>query len=140
MVVSALASMLAPSAVVLALLLISLPGSIGSNDDGQGFLFLYFMVAANFIGAVPALISWAVCFRPIVIQGRHRPQVRSVKELARSTAIVGGCWGLLFSLVSGWWVWIPIMALAGIVPGLAYGVWLDGEMRTYERLQVEVSA
>jgi len=129
---SAMCSLLAPVGLVFWLGVLN-PVLLDLEDEpAANLVFLLYWV--HLAGAIPCVVGWAVGFRPFVIQGEKRPDVQSIFKLVRITATIGACWGFLFVLAfDANWVWLLSMSLAGIGPGLAYGLWLRRQMRGSSR-------
>lgn len=115
----------------------SLLGPMGSSrlEDPAEFLgsMAGWFVMSLIVGAIPFLLSWYVGFRPFVKLGVERPRVTSVLVLVCITGINGAVWGILLTWLNLWM--LPVMTLAGIGPGLGYGIWLRFKLRAVDRFR-----
>ena len=103
-------------------------------EDRPARNLLNIVLIVHVIGVIPCVVSWAVAFRPFVIQGEKRPHMQGLAKPIQITATIGLCWALLLVLVLGAeWSWGIALVLAWVVPGLAYGLWLQRQMRGASR-------
>ncbi len=105
-------------------------------EDRPAMNLAYLIFWTHVVLATPCIVSWAVGMRPFVIQGEKRPHVQSLAKLVRITATIGVCWGLLLVLAFGAeWNWVIALIPAWVGPGLAYGLWLQQQMRGASRFR-----
>ncbi len=91
--------------------------------------FLCVLLVVSFYGAIPFFLSWALGFLPFVVRGKDIPSVQGVFKLTLITTCIGMIWGSLIALIFEAPVMLAAMTLAGIGPGLGYGLWLNVRLR-----------
>ncbi len=91
--------------------------------------FLWMLPVVSFYGAIPFYLSWALGFLPFVVRGKDVPRVQGVIRLTLITTCIGLIWGSLLALTFEAPVMLAAMTLAGIGPGLGYGLWLNVRLR-----------